>query len=116
MKSADYQKKIKKLSHAGLFSLWKKIEAGTTDTDGWAKGKAMEYLIIRAFELEKAEVRWPYDVSLDGETVEQIDGIVHLDWGSFLVESKVRLPPKPSPIIYHPQPFFYGREWNLDTL
>ena len=86
MKSADYQKKIQKLSHAGLLSLWKKIEAGTVSD--WASGKAMEYLIVRAFELEKAEVRWPYEVSLGGETVEQIDGIVHLNWGSFLVESK----------------------------
>jgi hypothetical protein len=86
MKEADYQKKIRRLSHTRLLELWNAINAGATD--GWDAGKAMEYLIIRAFELEKAEVRWPYEVELEGKVVEQIDGVVHLPWGSFLIESK----------------------------
>jgi hypothetical protein len=43
-------------------------------------GEAFEYLVIRAFEidpLEPATVRYPYEVSLFGEKVEEIDGAVH---------------------------------------
>src|SRR5207302_6176492 len=53
--------------------------------------EALEYLVIRAFELdpdEKVTVRYPYEVSLFGEKVEEIDGAVHLPGLSCLVESK----------------------------
>jgi hypothetical protein len=53
----------------------------------------MEYLILRAFELDGAEVGWPYNVPLadvPGErtTVEQVDGLVWLDGLCFMIESK----------------------------
>ena len=43
---------------------------------------------MRAFDLEHAEVRWPYNVYLDGVLIEQIDGVVHAGSLSCLVESK----------------------------
>ena len=58
------------------------------DTPGWDAGKALEYAIIRAFELDGATVRWPYPVSLFGEEVEQIDGSVGYAGLYCLVESK----------------------------
>jgi hypothetical protein len=73
----------------GLRRLWSAILAG--NTPGWEKGEALEYLVIRAFELdpdEPATVRYPFEVSLFGEKVEEIDGAVHLRGLSCLVESK----------------------------
>ncbi len=73
----------------GLRNLWAAIQAGTTP--GWEGGEALEYLVIRAFELDPGErviVRYPYVVSLFGEIVEEIDGAVHLPGLSCLVESK----------------------------
>jgi hypothetical protein len=55
---------------------------------GWDPGKALEYLLIRAFELDGAQVRWPYSVPLFGEEVEQIDGSVCVNGLYGLVESK----------------------------
>lgn len=87
----------------------------------WGKGKFFEYAIIHAFELEKAEVRYPFNVPspqvfLDGkEVIEQIDGIIYENGLTALVESKdyaegnidieplaklqVRLKRRPSPVI-----------------
>ena len=48
-------------------------------------------MVIRAFELdpdEPATVRYPYEVSLFDEKVEEIDGAVHVPGLSCLVESK----------------------------
>ena len=39
-------------------------------------GKAFEHLVLRAFELEGAEVTWPFPVRLEGQQVEEIDGAV----------------------------------------
>jgi len=45
---------------------------------GWDnKGKAFEYLVLRAFEMGGAEVTWPYQVQQFGSTVEEIDGAVY---------------------------------------
>ncbi len=67
-------------------SLWSSIEAGNTPE--WESGKAFEYLILRAFELEGAEVRWPYRVTIEGEEIEQIDGVVYADGLAGIVECK----------------------------
>jgi hypothetical protein len=77
---------IKKLRWPGLQRLWEAIKE--RDTPGWDEGKALEYLIIRAFELDGAEVKWPYSVPLFGEEVEQIDGSVRLAGLYGLVETK----------------------------
>lgn len=68
--------------------MWQGIEQ--RDTPGWDPGKAFEYLVLRAFELDGAEVRFPFQVQLfeEGAVVEQIDGAIHLRELSCLVESK----------------------------
>jgi hypothetical protein len=82
---ADYVRRVRRLDWQGLRDLWIQIEAGSAR---WAAGKALEHLVLRAFELSGATVRWPFDVPLAGETVEQIDGAVHLQGLSCLVECK----------------------------
>ena len=79
-KPRDYEEAIQRLDWGGLRSLWDSI--GRRETPGWEDGKALEYLVLRTFQLDGARVRWPYRVEIDpeGETVEQIDGAVH--WGS----------------------------------
>jgi len=80
----SYEKKISQYKRSGLLSLWNSIVAG--DTPEWEAGKAFEYLVLRAFELEDAEVRWPYRVTIEGEAIEQIDGVVYADGLACLVE------------------------------
>lgn len=82
---ADYVEQVRRLDWHGLRVLWRQIEAGTA---GWPAGKALEHLVLRAFELSGAEVRWPFDVRIDNEPVEQIDGAVHLGTLACLVECK----------------------------
>src|SRR5260370_25210937 len=88
--SEELEAKIKRITDwNGLRNLWAAIQAGTPP--GWEEGEALEYLVIRAFELdpdEPATVRYPYEVSLFGEKVEEIDGAIHLPGLSCLVESK----------------------------
>jgi hypothetical protein len=82
----EYETRIKRLDWGGLGQLWQAVEKG--DTPGWEAGKAFEYLVLRAFELDGAQVRYPYEVELHGERVEQIDGAVHAAGLRALVESK----------------------------
>jgi hypothetical protein len=84
----DYEAKIQSLDWAGLRDLWERIKI--RDTPGWDAGKAFEYLVLRAFQLDGAVVRWPYGVSLYGqrEIVEEIDGSVRVGGLYSLVESK----------------------------
>lgn len=84
--SAEYEARIKGLDWEGLKALWVGIQA--RDTPGWAPGRALEYLILRAFEIDGAEVRWPYSVEVEGEEAEQIDGAIHVGGLSCLVEIK----------------------------
>jgi hypothetical protein len=82
----DYMNNIKQLDHGGLLALWAQIRARATPE--WDEGKAFEYLILRAFELESAEVQYPFQVTLQEEVVEQIDGAIHVNGISAIVESK----------------------------
>lgn len=82
----EYEAKIKTFNWEQLTILWEAIL--NRSTPEWEDGKAFEYLILRAFELEKVEVRWPYSVKFDEEEVEQIDGIVYVNNISCLVECK----------------------------
>ena len=84
--SEEYETRIRALDWAGLADFWEAINR--RDTPGWEPGRAFEYLIIRAFELDGAEVRWPFDVKLMENVVEQIDGAVHIAGCSAIVESK----------------------------
>jgi len=83
-----HQDKIAKYSLKALRKLWSAIES--EDTPGWEAGKALEYLVLRAFQLDGAEVTWPFSVRLADDEVdtEQIDGVIYLDGLACLVECK----------------------------
>jgi hypothetical protein len=82
----EYEARIAQCDWSDLLDLWDAIEA--RDTPGWGPGKAFEYLVLRAFQLEGAEVGWPYTVNLGEELVEQIDGVVYTDGLACILESK----------------------------
>jgi hypothetical protein len=84
--AAEYASRISALGWSDLRNLWDAIEH--RDTPGWEPGRAFEYLVLRACQLDGAQVRWPYPVTLSGEEVEQIDGAVHCAGLFCLVESK----------------------------
>ena len=86
--SQEYQAAIRKLKWPGLKKLWNEIGSGTVD-NWWEPGKAFEYLIVRMFELDRADVTWPYVVYLFGSpATEQIDGSVRFGGMHWLIESK----------------------------
>jgi Restriction endonuclease len=87
----EYEARIRALDWDGLRELWDAIQQrGAPD---WGAGRAFEYLVLRAFELDGAHVRWPYTVILLDEEIEQIDGAVHYGGLSCLVESKDQAQP-----------------------
>jgi hypothetical protein len=90
MTADQYRKKIQKCDKSALKKLWNSILMGKTP--GWDNGMAFQYMIIRAFELEKNVVTYPYEVLLPGKlrTLEQIDGVVYLKGIQLpiLIESK----------------------------
>jgi hypothetical protein len=85
----EYEEAIAAYDAPQLVELWEEVQQSEED-DFWEDGKAFEYLIIRAFEIEGARVRWPYRVSLGNLVVEQIDGVVHFDHFSCVIEAKSR--------------------------
>lgn len=100
--SEEYEARIRQFDWHDLLNLWEQIRA--RNTPDWEAGKAFEYLIIRAFKLENAEVRYPYivtsgDVQFSGDftqtqhQLEQIDGIVYVDGLHCMVECKDTLDP-----------------------
>ncbi|MBB4637987.1 hypothetical protein [Longimicrobium terrae] len=76
-------------THADLIALWRRIQSGERIA-GWGRGKVFEYLVIRAFQLEGAVIRWPFQVSYPQRfgTMEQHDGFVYVRDRAFLIESK----------------------------
>lgn len=90
----EYRERIEQYSWDDLLTLWQMING--EDMTDWPPGKAFEYLILRAFQLEGAYVDWPYTVTVGDVTgskvegaVEQIDGFVHTADGlACLVECK----------------------------
>lgn len=84
--SVEYVRRVRQMDWPALRRLWREIEAGAPA--GWPPGRALEHLVLRAFELSGADVRWPYTVPIAGEVVEQIDGAVHLRGLSCIVECK----------------------------
>ncbi|NJM49276.1 MAG: hypothetical protein HC860_26425 [Alkalinema sp. RU_4_3] len=85
----NYQQRSAICDYPQLLELWTAIQTG--DTPGWDPGKAFEYLVIRAFELEGAAVTYPFSVNLGGTIVEQIDGAIYSDGLSCLVEYRTHL-------------------------
>lgn len=62
-------------------------------TTAWPPGRALEHLVIRAFELDGAVVRKPFNVRLEGSPIEQLDGAVYAAGLHCLVECKDRREP-----------------------
>jgi Restriction endonuclease len=88
-KAAEYEKAAAGWAKADLLDLWENIK-NEKDIKGWESGKAFEYLIIRAFQLEGVETNWPYHVTYPQKfgVVEQIDGFVRIAGITYLIESK----------------------------
>lgn len=87
----EYRERVRRFSRNDIVRLWEQVTQG--DTPGWEPGRAFEFLILRAFELDDVTIRWPYRVHLEGEEIEQIDGAVHLKTLSCLIESKDQAQP-----------------------
>ncbi|OAD20757.1 hypothetical protein THIOM_003518, partial [Candidatus Thiomargarita nelsonii] len=81
-----YKYKISQYQWDDLLNLWEAIKNG--DTPEWSPGKAFEYLIVRAFQLEGADVIYPFSVKMAREELEQIDGVVYTSGLACLIESK----------------------------
>lgn len=86
---------------AALLSLWEELQSRKFTHD-WDNGKAFEYLILRAFELEGAEVVWPFEVIHEGSILEQIDGVVYVDNLYCVIEAKDLTEPGRSRANYEP--------------
>jgi len=85
----EYQAKIKNFTWTDLDKLWTAIKE--QNTPDWENGKALEYLILKAFQLDGAnEICWPYNVSFprSGKIIEQIDGVVYIGELACLIECK----------------------------
>ncbi|WP_205525454.1 restriction endonuclease [Pyxidicoccus trucidator] len=70
------------MGQAELLAFWGRVKRRER-IEGWAPGRAFEFLMLRAFQLEGARVVWPYSSDL-----EQIDGGIYIDGLACLVEAK----------------------------
>ncbi len=85
-----YRDMILACDREDLWTLWIDICDDNTGPE-WTPGKALEYLFLRAFHMEGADVEWPYEVSLGAEgdkVLEQIDGAVYAGGLACLIECK----------------------------
>jgi hypothetical protein len=86
-KEEEYRERVSRLGIGDLRRMWEVLCSGD-DLPGWHPGRALEYLVLRAFQLEGAEVTWPYDVRRNGVHLEQVDGAVYFDGLTCLIETK----------------------------
>jgi hypothetical protein len=84
--AAEYEQRITSYGWDDLLNLWSQIQSG--DNPDWEPGKALEYLVLRAFQLEGSEVIYPYSVVIEEEELAQIDGAIYSDGLSCLIECK----------------------------
>jgi hypothetical protein len=85
---AEYRQRMKKYDWEKLEKLWNKLNSERRPIRYWDDGKALEYLIIKAFELDGAQVEWPYEIRTDQGIEEQIDGVIYSNGISCLIECK----------------------------
>jgi hypothetical protein len=85
-KTVDYRARAARMQWTDLDALWGEIKKGVTPD--WDDGKALEYLVPRAFQLSALEIEYSYDVPPGGKRIEEIDGLVYLDNIPFLLECK----------------------------
>jgi hypothetical protein len=86
----DLKQRIQAYSYEDLRILWAEVENNTLNDQLWLPGKALEYLIVRAFELEGSAVQYPFRVYAEGREVEQIDGVLYIGSLAFIIETKDR--------------------------
>ncbi|WP_224243591.1 hypothetical protein [Hyalangium gracile] len=91
-KEAEYRERVARLDIAGLRRMWEVLSVGD-NLSGWPPGRALEYLVLRAFQLEGAEVTWPYEVRRRGVLLEQVDGAIYVDGVTCLIETKAQSEP-----------------------
>lgn len=86
-KALEYYERTRQMDWSDLHQLWHRIQEGSTRPE-WPAGKALEYFLLRGFELEGAQVVYPYEVYKQQEIIEQIDGLIF--WQNYvaLVECK----------------------------
>jgi len=65
----------------------------TTPMSNNTKGWFLEFIICRAFELEGAIVKYPYDVKVQNMNTEQIDGAIYFENIACLIECKNEVNP-----------------------
>lgn len=87
MSPEQCERSSKRWARADVARLHRALVRGA-DLPGWDPGKALEYLVVRAFELDGLQVRRPFTVSVGTGTSEQIDGAVVLRSTKFLIEAK----------------------------
>lgn len=85
-KGLEYIRRAEAMQWPEIDVLWSQIQID--ETADWTGGKALEYLVVRAFALSQLEVEYPYDVPPGGRPLEQIDGLVYLHCHTFLIECK----------------------------
>lgn len=85
-KDLEYITRAEAMSWDDLNALWELIKVD--QTPDWEGGKAFEHLVVRAFKLNGLDAEYPYDVPPRGKPIEQIDGLVHLQCHTFLIECK----------------------------
>lgn len=94
MTDDEYWSKVKDMQRPELLKLWSDVVNG--DTPDWPAGKAFEYLVARAFDLDidrATEALVPpyrHFEHIEGMHMptEQVDGVLHCRFASFLLESK----------------------------
>ena len=91
MTEQEYEQRIRTYDWQQLNELWQAII--NKNTQDWGKGKALEYLIVRMFELSGATVRYPYSVYDGKHQIEQIDGVIHYNHLSCVLECKDQAKP-----------------------
>lgn len=87
-KDQDYKEKIMGYNnHSSLLQLFNSRRTPEMRAE-WDDGKLFEHVILRAFQLESAEVTYPYGVYFHKEQIEQIDGAMRIGDLYMLVECK----------------------------
>lgn len=79
--ATKYEEKIRKFGYKQLRELWKKHGRDDSGDSFWAKGKLLEHVVLRAFELEAPGcATYPFSVREESKKkpieIEQIDGAI----------------------------------------
>jgi hypothetical protein len=78
----EYAKRVQGMGPVEIRVLWERVKAREPLAD-WPPGRALEFMLLRAFQLERARVVWPYV-----NDTEQLDGAIHTDGLACIVETK----------------------------